>query len=84
MILMDQMVYFFLGFILHLECQTQLCLMVQSISKCIDTLNIEKTCSYMTFSPTVVPLRLTTSSASRTILCVTPDSCMYLMMYSSI
>lgn len=69
MVLMDQMVYFFHGFIFHLECQTQPCLTVQSISKCTDTLNIQNTCSYMTFSPTVAPLRLTASSANRPILC---------------
>lgn len=44
MVSMDQMVYFFHGFVLHLECQTQLCLMVQSISKCIDTLSIQNAC----------------------------------------
>lgn len=84
MVSMDQMVYFFHGFVLHLECQTQLCLMVQSISECIDTLSIQNACSYMTFSPTAVPLGLTTSTASRPILCVTPDSCMCSMMYSSV
>ena len=56
----------------------------QSISKCIDTLNIQNSCSYMTFSPTVVPLGLTTSTASQPILCVTPDSSMCSMMYSSV